>query len=168
MVWVSILAVLVLFLSFGGGVKDGAVKSFFSLIALIIAIPLAGISYRLLATALSFLPGEDWENFVGFFITLAIISAIFQLIFLLPRKIIQKIWSKGLIFRLTGGILNLFNSALGMAVFTLLVIAYPIAGWLEQAVTGSGVLTWLVTSLGFVKAMLPEVFQAGVITAFLG
>jgi len=168
MVWVSILAVLVLFLSFGGGFKDGAVKSSFSLIALIIAIPITGISYRLLATALSFLPGEDWENFVGFFITLAIISVIFQLIFFLPRKIIQKIWHKGLLFRLAGGILNLFNSAIGMVVFTLLVIAYPVAGWLEQAVTGSGVLTRLVTNLGFVRVMLPEVFQGGVITAFLG
>ena len=59
-------------------------------------------------------------------------------------------------------------TAIGMVVFTLLVIAYPIAGWLEQAVTGSGVLTWLVTNLGFVRAMLPEAFQGGVITAFLG
>ena len=89
-IWVNILAVLVLFFSFTGGLKEGAVKNFFSLIALIIAIPLTRVSYHLLATILSFLPGENWENFVGFFVTLALISIILYFVFLLPRKFIQK------------------------------------------------------------------------------
>ena len=159
MIWVNILAVLALFFSFIGGLKEGAVKNFFSLIALIIAIPIAGLSHRLLATILSFLPGEDWKNFVGFFIALVLISIVLHFIFLLPRKFIQKAWNKGVIFRLIGGALNIFGAAIGMVVFTLLVQAYPIFGWLEQAVTGSSVLTWLVVHLSFVQAMLPEVFQ---------
>ena len=163
MIWVNILAVLVLFFSFIGGLKEGAVKSFFSLIALLIAIPLTGISYRLLVTALSFLPGENWENFIGFFVTLALISIILFFVFLLPRKLIQKTWSKGVPFRLIGGALNIFNTAIGIVVFALLVRAYPIFGWLEQAVTDSSVLTWLVVNLSFVQAMLPEVFQDTVV-----
>ena len=59
MTWISILAALVLFFSFIGGLKEGVVKSFFSLITLIITIPLTGVSYRLLANILSFLPGEN-------------------------------------------------------------------------------------------------------------
>ena len=47
--WVSIIAIIILILSFLGGMKDGAVKTFSSLVALIIAIPLAGLSYRLIA-----------------------------------------------------------------------------------------------------------------------
>jgi len=162
MIWVSIFAVLVLVLSCIGGLKEGAVKSFFSLIALIIAIPLTGVSYRLLANILSFLPGETWENFVGFFITLALISVILHFVFLLPRKLIQKAWNKGGFFRLIGGAFNIFNSAIGLVVFTLVFLAYPFWGWLELAVMDSSVLNWLTVHLSFVKALLPEVFQDAV------
>jgi uncharacterized membrane protein required for colicin V production len=165
MSWIiDIFVIIILILSFIGGLKDGAVKSFFSLLALIIAIPLAGLSYRLLATLLSFLPGINWENFIGFFITFGIIIAILHLIFLLPRKIIQKIWKKGCLFRLLGGFLNTFGAGIGMVVFTLLLRAYPIFDWLERWVSSSGVLMWLVKALGFVQSMLPELFQQVITT----
>ena len=157
--WVSILAVLILLFSFVGGLREGAVKSFFSLVALFIAIPLTGISYHLLAGVLSFLPGDNWENFVGFFIMLALISIALHFVLLLPRKIAQKAWSKGVLFRLVGGLLNIFNAAVGMVVFALLIQAYPIISWLEQAVIGSGVIVWLVVHLGFISTMLPDIFQ---------
>jgi len=159
MVWVSLFAILVLILSFVGGLKEGAVKQFVSLAVLIIAIPLAGISYHLVATILSFLPGENWENFVGFFITLAVISVILHFIAFLPRKIVQKIWRKGLLFRLLGGALNTFNASIGMVVFTLVLLAYPLFDWLERAVAGSSVLSALVQALGFVQALLPGMFR---------
>ena len=159
MLWVSILAALVLFFSFIGGLRDGAVKRFFSLVALIIAIPLTGVSYHLLANILSFLPGENWGNFVGFFVTLALISIILHFVLLLPKKLTQKVWDKGFLFRLIGGALNIFNAAIGLAVFTLLLQAYPIIGWLERVVIDSSVLTWLVEHLSFVQTMLPEIFQ---------
>lgn len=159
MVWVSLFALLVLILSFVGGLKEGAVKQFFSLVVLLVAIPLAGSSYHLVATILSFLPGENWEKFVGFFITLAVISVILHLIVLLPRKLVQKIWKKGLLFRLLGGALNTLNASIGMAVFALVLLAYPIFDWLERAVAGSSVLSALVQALGFVQALLPGVFR---------
>lgn len=157
--WVSILAVLILLFSFIGGLREGAVKSFFSLIALIIAIPLTGVSYHILANILSFLPGDNWENFVGFFVTLAVISIALYFVLLLPRKFAQKAWNKGVLFRLIGGVLNILSAAVGMVVFTLLIQVYPIIRWLEQAVADSGILTWLVVQLGFVQAMLPDIFQ---------
>jgi len=159
MILVDILAVIILILSFLGGLKEGAVKHFFNLIVLIVAIPLAGLSYYLIAAILSFLPGTNWESFVGFFIALAIISVILHFIFLLPRKIIQKVWRKGALFRLLGSALNIVSAGIGMAVFALAVGAYPIFGWLERAVTNSSVLAWLVEHLSFVQSMLPEAFQ---------
>ena len=159
MIWVNIFAVLILILSFIGGFKEGAVKQFFSLVVLIIAIPLAGLSYRLIAIILSFLPGENWENFIGFFITLALISVILHFIVLLPRKITQKVWRRGLFFRLLGGVLNVVNASIGLVVFTLVLLAYPIFDWLARWVAGSGVLASLVNAFGFVQAMLPEVLQ---------
>lgn len=159
MIGINILLFIILFFSFIGGLKEGAVKNFFSLIALIIAIPIAGFYYHLIAALFSFLPGTNLGNFVGFFITLALIAVILQLIFILPRKIIQKAWRKGIFFRLLGGALNIINVSIGMVVFTLVVGAYPIFGWLERAVENSGVLAWLVGYLSFVQAMLPGVFQ---------
>lgn len=164
MIWVSIIAVIILILSFFGGLKEGAVKQFFNLVVLLIAIPLAGFSYHLLAALLSFLPGENWENFIGFFIALALISVILYFIALLPRRIIQKIWKRGLFFRLLGGTLNLVNASIGMVVFTLVLLAYPIFDWLERWVAGSSVLASLVEIFGFVQSMLPQVFQSAAMT----
>ena len=159
MIWVNIIASLILFFSLIGGLREGAVKQFFSLISLLIAIPLAGISYHLLANLLSFIPGENWENFLGFFIMLVVISIILHFVFLLPRRPAEKAWKKGLLFRLIGAAFNIFNAAIGMVVFTLVLGTYPIFDWLEEAVSGSGVLTWLVVHLSFVQAVLPEVFR---------
>ncbi len=168
MILVNILVIVVLFFSFIGGLKEGAVKTFFSLISLLIAIPLTGVSYHLLAKTLSFLPGGDWENFIGFFIPLALFSLILYFVFLLPRKLLQKTWNKGAFFRLIGGVLRVFNTAIGLVVFTLLIAAYPIFEWLEGAATGSSVLVWLLDQLGFVLAMLPQVFQDASATTVAG
>lgn len=159
MVWVSIIAGLVLFFSIIGGIKDGAVKSGFSLLALLIAIPLTGSFYGILAGVLSFLPGADWEGFIAFFVALAVMSVILHLIFLLPRKLIQKLWNGGGLYRLIGGVLNLVNSAIGLGVFALVLKTYPIWDWLEGAMSASGVIIWLVNHLTFVQSLLPEVFR---------
>lgn len=165
MSWViDIVVILILIASFFGGLKEGAVKNFFQLLALIIAIPLTGLSYNLIAFVLSFLPGINWENFFGFFITMVIISVIFHFIFLLPRKLLQKIWKKGCLFRLIGGILNVVGAIIGMTVFALVLRAYPIFDWLARWVSSSGVLMWLVEKFGFVQAMLPEIFRQAVTT----
>lgn len=159
MIWVSLFAVLILIFSFFGGLREGAVRQFFNLVVLVIAIPLAGISYWLIVRVLAFLPGENWENFIGFFVALVLISIILHLIVLLPRRISQKVWRRGLFFRLFGGILNAANASIGMVVFTLVLLAYPIFDWLERAVAGSGVLAGLVELFSFVQTMLPIVFQ---------
>ena len=157
--WISILAALVLLFSFIGGLKDGSVKSFFSLVAIIIAIPIAGVSYHILVNILSFLPGENWSNFIGFFATMGLLIIALHFVFFLPRKFIQKVWHKGLLFRLIGGAFNIFNAAIGIVIFTLVFRAYPVFGWLEQVVVGAGVFTWLVGHLSFVQILLPELFQ---------
>ena len=159
MILVDILAVIILIFSFLGGLKEGAVKHFFNLIVLIVALLVAGLYYHLIAIILSFLPGTNWENFVGFFIALALVSVILHFIVLLPRKIVQKVWKRGALFRLLGGALNIVSASIGVVVFALAVGAYPIFGWLERAVTNSSVLTWLVEHLSFVQAMLPEAFR---------
>ena len=157
--WVDILVIIFLIIVVIGGVKDGAIKSFFSLLTTVIAIPLAGVSYGIIAGVLSFLPGENWENFFGFCLTLGIISAIIGLLLLIPRKILKKLWRKGCAFRVVGGVLNLLNSLIGFAAFTLVLLAYPFWTWLAEIVSSSGILMWLAESWGFVGAMLPETLR---------
>ena len=158
MIWVNIIAILILFFSFIGGIKEGAVKRFSGLVEILIAIPIAGTTYHILTGILSFLPGENWEGFLGFFITLAIINAIMHFVLWLPRKVMQKLWNKGFIFRIAGGLLQIYTTAIHLAVFTLGILAYPIFGWLERCVAGSSVLSGLVTNLGFIQSMLPKLF----------
>ena len=159
MLLVDIIIVLILVIAFVGGLIEGAAKSFFRLLGLVIALPLTGALYPLLASVLSFLPGENWENFVSFIIILAILSTLLYLVFFIPRKFVEKISIDVGILRLIGGCLNILNSALGLVVFTLLIQVYPIMGWLEDVIAQSNILTWLVMHLEFVKVLLPELFQ---------
>jgi len=152
---VSLIAILALVFSFVGGLKEGVVKSFTTLVVVLIALPLTGLSYHLLAGVLSFLPG-NWPNLAGFLITWGVISAILQLIFLAPRKALQIAWGGGLPFRPIGGLLSTLAAAIGLVALTMVFLAYPIWDWLEQAVINSGVLAWLVTHLGFVQSLLPD------------
>ena len=153
--WVDLIVLLLLFFSLLGGLAGGAAKSFFALLALLIAIPITGFCYHLVAGLLSFLPGRNWENFLGFFITFGLISLILSLIFIIPRKLIEAAWViKGILFRLAGAVLNMIDAAIGMVLFVLVLQAYPVMGWLLDVVAGSTVLTWLTLHLGFIRLLL--------------
>lgn len=159
MVIINIIAILILFFSFVGGFIQGAVKSFFSLLALVIAIPIAGFFYPSMANLLSFLHSQNWSNFIGFFIILALTSIVLHFIFYLPRKLLEKIEVKGILWRSIGGILNLVGSAIGLVVFASVISAYPVWSWLQESFAGSGVITWLVSNLGFVQHLLPQIMR---------
>jgi uncharacterized membrane protein required for colicin V production len=159
MILVSIIASLILFFSLIGGFKDGALKQAVSIISLLIAIPLAGLCYHWLASLFSFMPGVNWENFLGFFVTMGILMVAFYFILLVPRKHFGKSWSEGPLFRMIGAALGFFNAGIGMVLFALVLNAYPIFDWLQRAVSGSCVINWLGSWLGFVHSMLPSVFR---------
>ncbi len=155
---VSLFVVFVLLVSLFAGFKEGAVRHSFNLVALFITIYIAGVSYHLLAGLLSFLPGDNWENFIGFIITFAIINVVFHFAFFLPRRIIQKLWKRGLLYRLLGGALNAADASIGLVVFALVLHAFPIFDWLARWVAGSGVMSSLVSTFGFIQALLPPEF----------
>ena len=157
--WVDILVVIIFALSFFGGLKEGAVKKFFELIITLITIGVAGRVYHIPAGFLSFLPGPDWENFIGFFITMGIVAAILHIIILVPGKLIDKVWHGGPLFRFSGSAMALLNTAIGFTLFLLLLRAYPVIDWLVENVADSSILMWLLDNFIFVQMMLPEAFQ---------
>lgn len=155
MILISIIAGFILFFSFIGGFMQGAVKSFFSLVSFIVAVPIAAHFYTYIADLLSFLNSRNWENFLGFFITLGIVSIILHFIFFLPRRIMDKAWPHGVFNRFLGGVLNLLSAAIGLVVFAIVLTEYPIWDWLYRAVAGSAVIDWLVSTLSFVRYFFP-------------
>jgi uncharacterized membrane protein required for colicin V production len=159
MIVVSIIAALVLLFSIVGGFREGAVKQLFTLLSTLIAVPVAGVSYQVLAGWLSFIPGENWENFIAFFVMMAVVSIVLYFAFILPGRALKKAWPGGLFYCVLGAIFSLVNAAIGMVVFALVLNAYPIIDWLGRAVGGSGVIAWLVSLFGFVQAVLPEALQ---------
>ena len=161
MIWVDVIVVLILFFSFVAGLKGGAVNGFFSLLTLIVAIPVAGTFYGFLASYLSFLPGEDWGNFLGFLITFIVASIILSLIFWIPRHFINFAWNSGCLFSLLGGIFTLANAALGLTVIVILFGTFPVIPWLNNLFADTTILSWLVERLGFIRyLLLPVVFQS--------
>jgi uncharacterized membrane protein required for colicin V production len=159
MIAVSVIAVLVLLFSIFGGLRQGAVRHLFNLLATLIAIPVAGVSYQVLADWLSFIPGQNWENFIAFFIMLAVVNVALYFAFLLPARALKKAWLGGLYFCVLGAIFSLVNTIIGIVVFALVLHAYPIFSGLEWAVSGSVIVSGLVSAFGFIQAVLPDVLR---------
>jgi len=159
MIVVSIIAALLLIFSAFGGLRAGAIKQIFTLLATLIAIPVAGHSYHVLAGWLSFISGDNWENFIAFFVIMAVVNILLYFAFIIPGKTIKKGWNGGVWYCVLGAVFNLVNTAIGMVVFALVLHAYPIIDWLEGAVSGSGVIAWLVSLFGFIQPVLPEVLR---------
>jgi hypothetical protein len=158
MLLLNIILGLILVISFIDGFGGGAIKNFFSLIIFFITVPLTGISFHLIATAFSFISGENWSHFIGFFITLALYSIIFHFVFYLPRKYAKSTFHEGILMGLGGSIINVFKSAMGIVVLLLVFHAYPVIRGLEPVIMESGVLTWLLGHFRFVQLLLPDTF----------
>ena len=160
MTLIDIIAAVILFFSFIGGLTQGAIKTFFSLLGLIIAIPAAGRFYPFFADLLSFINPSNWRNFIAFFVTLALAGIVLSFILYFPRKITEESWDDGVLFHLVGGFLNLLGAAFGILVLALVLSAYPVWDWLQQAFANSLIIQWLVNNLSFVQSLLPEMLRS--------
>jgi hypothetical protein len=90
---------------------------------------------------------------------MAVVSIILYFAFILPGRALKKAWPGGLFYCVLGAIFSLVNAILGIVVFALVLHAYPIFDWLEQAVSGSPVIAGLVSVFGCVQSVLPEVLR---------
>jgi uncharacterized membrane protein required for colicin V production len=156
---INIIAAIILFFSFIGGLTQGAIKSFFSLLGFIIAIPAAGRFYPFFANLLSFIPSTNWRNFAAFFITLGLAGLVLSFIFYFPRKITEESWEDGALFHLMGGVINLLGAAIGILILALVLSVYPVWDWLQQAMENSLIIQWLANNLTFVQSLLPETLR---------
>jgi membrane protein required for colicin V production len=167
MIWIDIVVTLILIFSFIVGMKEGLIKSAFSLVSLFIAIPVTGILYKYVVSILGFIPDEVWQNFIGFYLTFIVISIILAIIFFIPRRLLGGILDKGLIAPVIGGVLSVLAACISLVLFRIVVDTYPIFDWLDYSLTGSSIISWLMLYLDFIRLMLPEIFRSGVTTIML-
>jgi hypothetical protein len=161
MILINVITGLILVISFIDGFSGGIVKHFFSFIVFIIAIPLTGISHHLIASVLSFLPGEYWSYFVGFFITLIIFIIVFHFAFYLPRKYVLATFHEGILLGIAGGLIGVFKAMIGIVLVLLVLHAYPVIRGLDSVLMDSGTLTWFIDHFRFVQLLLPKTFRLG-------
>jgi uncharacterized membrane protein required for colicin V production len=166
MTLIDIIAAIILFLSFIGGLTQGAIKSFFSLLCFIISIPIAGRFFPFIANWLGFLPQPNLKYLAGFFITLALAVIVLSFIFYYPRRITEESWDDGVLFHLVGGVLNLLGAAVGWLILALVLNAYPVWDWLQQALANSVIIQWLMANFSFVQTLLPEILRSGGLRTF--
>jgi hypothetical protein len=159
MIWADIIIAILYVFVFIGGLRQGAIKSGFSLLALIISIPLTGLLFHFITGWFSFLNDANWANFLGFFITLAIISVILALIFLIPRKLLGAA-DVGFVSSIVGGLISIIGLSLALTLFVFVIKTYPVWDWLVQVLSGSHIVGILLNILGFTRFMLPEAFSA--------
>ena len=165
MIWIEIVFTLIFIFAFVGGLKDGAVKGFFSLIALFIVIPTTGYFYPYFVNILQFIPDEIWRSFIGFFGTFIIFSIIIGLILLIPSKLLTAAWNKGVLYILLGGLFSVISCAISLSLLQIVVHTYPIFDWLDYFLSNSEVLSWFSKYFDFISLMLPELFHSGSIKA---
>jgi uncharacterized membrane protein required for colicin V production len=151
----DIVIVLILIFSFIGGVRGGAVKEFFGLLAFLLSIPLAGMFCKYLLSWFSFVSDSAWRGFLTFLLTMAIIIIIIYLILWIPRHFLEKVWNGGFFFGFLGGVFGLINAALGLVFVISLLDIYPVFPLLDEIFVTSGVLNWLVNACGaFILTLL--------------
>ena len=151
---VEVIVTILLVFSFIGGMFAGAVKAFFSFLALILSVLIAALCFQYLAAVLGFFSTGYWQGFFGFFIILLVVKIIFEILLFLPRQFIKAIWRKGILYRLLGGFFGLVETSLFLAVVALLIQTFPFWTFLEDAVNSSVTLEWLITKLGLVHWLL--------------
>jgi uncharacterized membrane protein required for colicin V production len=109
---VDIIVALILVFSFLGGLKRGAPKEICGLLAFIVALSITGAFSTYVLGWMSFTSDHLWRSLLTFVITMGIIIIIMHLILLLPRHLLDNIWSGGFLWSALGGVLGLINSAL--------------------------------------------------------
>ncbi len=144
----DIIVALILFFSFLGGLKQGASKEFFGLLAFIIALSITGAFAAYVLVWMSFASDHLWRALLTFVVTMTIIYIIIYLVLLLPRHLLDNIWNGGCIWSALGGVFGIINSALGLVLLVLLLKIYPVLDWLNDLLAASAILDWLVSISG--------------------
>jgi len=161
MIWIDVIIVIVLVISFVSGIRSGVINALFNLAIFIIALVITGFYYPYLASILTFLPNDNWSNFFGFLLTIILLSVVLSILSLIPRHLLRSVWNgEGCFFGLIGGVFSVFNTGLGFTVFMILLERFPIVPVLNIYLDQSVILVWLSVNMNFIYLLLPATFRS--------
>ncbi|HSW58046.1 MAG TPA: CvpA family protein [Dehalococcoidales bacterium] len=153
--WLDIVILVFLAIAVIGGIKNGFIKSLFSLAGLIVGVVLAGRFYTTLAGYLTFIPDEKIASIVAFLIIFALVSLIAALLGMIFTRIASAIML-GWLNRLLGGVLGLVLGAISIAVVLVILMKFTGIG---DFVSESFLASFLIDKLPLVLALLPKEFD---------
>lgn len=152
---VDIIVALILVFSFIGGLREGAVREFLNLLALLIGLALTGLFMGYVVAWFVFVWDMNWRYLFSFVTTLLLIMMVLGLLSWPLRALIEKGWNSGPLWSMLGGLFGLVSSAIGLVVLVTLFEVYPVFPWLNSIFLSSQILNWLVSTLGSVLMAMP-------------
>ena len=155
--WLDIVILVIVALSVFTGLKNGLIKTAFSLAGLIIGIFLAGNYYLDLAEVLSFIPNESLAQVLAFIIILSLVSVVASLLAMILKKVAHAVML-GWVDRLGGAGIGFVLGAISVAALLTLWIKFTSSP--PDAVTDSALASVLLDKFPVVLSMLPDEFDA--------
>lgn len=155
--WIDIIFSILLIFSFIYGLKQGAIRSLFSLISIVVSIFLTNLLFKYSLNFFSFIGDTNWHGFVAFFALLILISVLLSLILLLPQKLLTSNTNEGLLSMSIGGFISIICILIFLVVLKLVTDVFPISIWFQNILNASLIVRWTVKYFNFVGFLMPNI-----------
>jgi membrane protein required for colicin V production len=156
--WLDIVIIFVLVVSVAAGSSQGALRTLYSLASFLVAVFVAGRFYQPVGDVLRmFVDSTLWGELLGFGVVFVIVSAVMDAF---GRRLLtsERVPKGGSLSRLAGAILGLAQGALGLQLFILIFIKFPVFDFLTAAIAGSQIVPYLMQWADFILRFLPAAF----------
>ena len=145
---------LLFLLTLGTGYGEGLVKGLSAFISTVLGFFFASKTYSILAGVLAFLPGDQWEKFIGFFAMAFLFNVLIGLFLIPARAWYENKLERSFATKIVGSIIGVINLSLGLTVLAFAVRAYPVSRLLERMISESSAFTQLVDNFAFFKVLI--------------
>ena len=154
--WLDIVIIVMILISGFSGLRNGLIKTVFSLAGLVIGVILAGRYYSALAGNLAFISDERIASVLAFIIIFLVVMIIASLLGMIFTKIVSAV--------LLGWLNHLSGAVLGIALGAISIAAL-LAIWVQfigpsGPVSDSMLASILIERLPLVTALLPQEFSS--------
>lgn len=152
--WIDVIISILLIFSFIYGLKQGAIKSLFSLITIVAGIFLTNLFFKYSLNLFSLILDPNWHGFIAFFSLLILICILISLIFLLPGKLLAPNLNQGLLSMSIGGFISIICILIFLALLKLIIDIFPISIWFQNILNTSAIARWTVKYFNFVGFLI--------------
>ncbi len=150
----DLIIIILIFLSFWEGWRQGFLRALGSLIGFIVGIWVAGHYFE--SVAAWFGQEGAFAKIIAFIILYGMVAVIFTIVFWILDKILRFIPLAKTFNKLLGSILGILEGILFLGIFLYLLSRYSFWGFLDRWIADSQLAVILVKIAGFLTPLLPE------------